>query len=490
MSVNRNGKSNVRKLLRGDKNTTNTNNHQSTEQVKESLEAYQKGGVKNSIGNCVKVLKNDPKLRGAIAKNLLTERVDIIKPLWWERTGSTITDTDMNYLLLYLEENYGLTNENKVLKAIDIVANENSYHPIRDYLDQLQWDGKERIRYALHRFLGSEESEYNYQALKLIMLGAIHRAFHPGCKFETMLCLVGGQGAGKSTFFRFMAIRDEWFSDDLRNLDDENVYRKLQGHWIIEMSEMMATANAKSIEGIKSFLSRQKEIYKVPYETHPADRLRQCVFAGTTNRQDFLPRDRTGNRRFIPVNVYPEHAEVHILEDEFESRQYVAQMWAEAMVIYRSGDYKLSFTAELENSLRDQQQDFMQEDTQAGMIYAFLEDFTGDRVCSKLLYAEALGNTFNQPAAWETREICEIMNTGIANGTIKGWRAYKNPKRYAKYGSQKGWERVKDPVPSDDISTSVTDNSSIDNSTLQYGVKGRARPVDNSITADDDLPFD
>ena len=99
--------------MRGDKNTTN-NNRQSTEQIKESLEAYQKGGVKNSIGNCVKVLKSDPKLQGAIAKNLLTERVDIVKTLWWKRTGSTITDTDMNYLLLYLEENYGLTNENKV----------------------------------------------------------------------------------------------------------------------------------------------------------------------------------------------------------------------------------------------------------------------------------------------------------------------------------------------------------------------------------------
>ena len=97
-----------------------------------------------------------------------------------------------------------------------------------------------------------------------------------------------------------MAVKDEWFSDDLRRLDDDNVYRKLQGHWVIEMSEMIATANAKSIEEIKSFLSKQKETYKVPYETHPADRLRQCVFAGTTNRQDFLPRDRTGNRRFIP----------------------------------------------------------------------------------------------------------------------------------------------------------------------------------------------
>ena len=100
--------------------------------------------------------------------------------------------------------------------------------------------------------------------MKLFLLGAISRAFQPGCKFEIMLCLVGGQGAGKSTFFRLLAVRDEWFSDDLRKLDDDNVYCKLQGHWIIEMSEMMATANAKSIEEIKSFLSRQKEVYKIP----------------------------------------------------------------------------------------------------------------------------------------------------------------------------------------------------------------------------------
>ena len=461
MIASRSNKSNITELLRGDKNTTDTNNNQTTEQIKGSLEVYQKGGVKNSIRNCVTVFQSDPKLKGSIARNLLTERVDIIKPLWWKRTGSLLTDLDMDYLLLYLEESYGLTNEKKVQSAIEIVANENCYHPIQAHLNSLKWDGEERIRYALHRFLGSEENEYNYEALKLFMMGAIKRVFEPGCKFENMLCLVGGQGAGKSTFFRFMAIKDEWFSDDLRKLDDENVYRKLQGHWIIEMSEMIATANAKSIEEIKSFLSRQKETYKVPYETHPADRLRQCVFAGTTNRQDFLPRDRTGNRRFIPVTVYPEKAEVHILADENAARRYIDQMWAEAMTIYRSGDYKLTFSAEMDDQLRTQQQDFMQEDTQAGMIYAFLEDFTGDRVCSKLLYAEALGNTFNQPAAWETREICEIMTTGIANGTIKGWVAYKNPKRYAKYGSQKGWERIKEqPL------------------------------VDSSIAPDDDLPFD
>ena len=155
---------------------------------------------------------------------------------------------------------------------------ESRYHPIRDYLNGLVWDGKERIRYCLRHFLGADTDNYTYQSLRLFLLGAIHRAFCPGCKFEVMLCLVGGQGAGKSTFFRLLAVKDEWFSDDLRKLDDDNVYRKLQGHWIIEMSEMIATANAKSIEEIKSFLSRQKEVYKIPYETHPEDRLRPVSY--------------------------------------------------------------------------------------------------------------------------------------------------------------------------------------------------------------------
>ena len=101
----------------------------------------------------------------------------------------------------YLEETYGLTNEKKIDNAIGIVANENKYHPIRDYLSSLVWDGTERIRFCLRHFLGADADDYTYEALKLFLLGAISRAFQPGCKFEIMLCLVGGQGAGKSTFF-------------------------------------------------------------------------------------------------------------------------------------------------------------------------------------------------------------------------------------------------------------------------------------------------
>ena len=328
---------------------------QSIEEVKATLETTEKGGVRQSIRNCLTVFQRDPVLAGAIAYNILTDRKDIIKPIGFHREGTALNDTDMKYLLLYLEENYGLTNEKKIDNAIGIVANENKYHPIRDYLSSLVWDGTERIRFCLRHFLGADADDYTYEALKLFLLGAISRAFQPGCKFEIMLCLVGGQGAGKSTFFRLLAVRDEWFSDDLRKLDDDNVYRKLQGHWIIEMSEMMATANAKSIEEIKSFLSRQKEVYKIPYETHPADRPRQCVFGGTSNALDFLPLDRSGNRRFIPVMVYPEQAEVHILEDEAASRAYIEQMWAEAMEIYRSGRFKLAFSPTMQRYLKEHQ---------------------------------------------------------------------------------------------------------------------------------------
>ena len=409
---------------------------QTQEEIREMLEGTQKGGVKNSIKNCLTVFQRDPLLRGAVSYNILSERVDIVKPLGWERTSATLTDMDMKYLLLYLEEHYGLTSEKKVENAIQIVANENRYHPVRDYLNSLQWDGTERIRYALHHFLGADTDEYTFEALKLFMMGAIRRVFQPGSKFEVMLCLVGGQGAGKSTFFRLLAVKDEWFSDDLRKLDDDNVYRKLQGHWIIEMSEMIATANAKSIEEIKSFLSRQKEVYKIPYETHPEDRLRQCVFGGTSNALDFLPLDRSGNRRFLPVMVYPEQAEVHILEDEAASRAYLAQVWAEAMTVYRSGDFKLSFSPEMVRYLKEHQRDFMPEDTKAGMIQAYLDRYTGGMVCSKQLFKEALNHPFDEPKQWEIREVNDIMNH-----CVTGWNYFSNPRVFPEYGRQKGWER-------------------------------------------------
>ena len=314
----------------------------SVNEVKEMLLRTEKGAVKSTIGNCLIVLQNDPYLAGALAYNLLAVKTYIVKPLWYQRPEeSALNDTELAYIRLYMESNYGLTCEKKIKDAVTLAAHENS--------------------------------------------------FHPGCKFDVMLCLVGGQGAGKSTFFRFLAIKDDWFSDDLRKLDDDSVFEKLQGYWIIEMSEMIATANAKSIEEIKSFLSRQKENYRIRYDKFASDRLRQGVFGGTSNTMDFLPLD-------------------------------------------------------IQKILKDRQQNFMPEDTKAGMIQAFLDAYKGNTVCSKLLYKEALDHPYNDPQHWELREICDIMNQSIV-----GWKYFSNPRTFAGYGRQRGWER--------DISATKPDNS-------------------------------
>lgn len=152
-----------------------------------------------------------------------------------------------------------------------------AFHPVRDRLNSLVWDGVPRVRVALHHFLGAEVSDTNEKYLRTFMLGAVNRVFHPGCKFELMLVLVGGQGAGKTTFIRFLALEPEWFTDDVSKLDDKEIYHRLNGHWICELSEMVATANAKSIEEIKSFLSRDKDFLRMAYDRYGGDHPRQSV---------------------------------------------------------------------------------------------------------------------------------------------------------------------------------------------------------------------
>ena len=197
------------------------------------------GRIRQSIGNAVMVFRRDPVLKGAIRFNELTAQRDIVGNLGWERTGgSNITDVDESNIQLYLEQTYGLTYEKAIDRGMRIVANENRYHPIRNYLESLSWDGIPRIGKVLPKYLGADENEYTAEAMQLLLIAAIKRIYEPGCKFEIMVCLVGGQGAGKSTFFRFLACNDEWFSDDLKRIDDEQVYRKMVGHWIIEMSEI------------------------------------------------------------------------------------------------------------------------------------------------------------------------------------------------------------------------------------------------------------
>lgn len=410
----------------------------SVDDVRYSLETTEKGKVKASIDNCTIILDRDPLLKGSLRENEFTGRINITRNLGWKRSGNNLTTTDEYEYQRYIEKNYGISYDKVISKAIRLTARDHSYHPIKEFLEGLKWDGTERVHTLMPKYLGSDDNEYTKTVMFLLMNAAIKRIYEPGCKFETMVCLVGGQGIGKSSFFRLLACNDDWFSDDLKRLDDENIFRKIQAHWIIEMPEMLATMTARSIEDIKSFLSRQRDTYKVPYEVHPEDRPRQCVFVGTSNTLDFLPMDRTGNRRFVPILVHPEKVEKHILEDEEESRAYIKQAWAEVFYKYRQKEPVLKLSKEMAEHLKELQSEFMPEDTNVGIIQAWLDDTAEEYVCTRMIYKEALGG-LERPKTWDLREISSIMNNSIV-----GWEQVSSHRFKKEYGTQRAWKRITD----------------------------------------------
>lgn len=425
-----------------------------TEVLRESLDLTERGNPKPTISNVVRILKEDPYFIGAIRINELTERIDIVRDLGWKREGDILNDTDMAYITLYIEENYGISNSNVIEKAIQIIANENRYHPIRDLLNDLVWDGTSRLEDMLPHFFGVEKTELTTESIKLFMLGAVCRIFDPGCKFETSICLVGDQGAGKSTLFRFLAIKDEYFSDDLKRLDDEKIVVKLQGHWIVEMPEMLATLNSRRVEEIKSFLSRQKDTYRTPYEKHPKDRRRQCVFGGTSNKMEVLPMDKSGNRRIIPIETHMDKAKVHILDNEDESREYILQVWAEIMEIYKSGRFSLTLPRHLQAELAKYQERFTPEDNDQESIEDFLANTSEKYVCVKMLAYEALGySQYDQLKKSDCNRISEMMHHFLE------WEAV-GTRTVSKYGRVRAWRRKAD-TSSDDGFIKVSEQMEI-----------------------------
>jgi len=405
------------------------------------LERDEKGNIKQTNDNCQLVLKHDELLKDAIRFNELSCQIDIIKAMPWKSFSVAFTDNDLDNIITYFETHYGLRNEKLIERAIRVVAKENSYHPIKDLLNSLIWDGTPRLSSVMTRYLGVKPTPLAIESLKIFMLGAISRIFNPGCKFEYMLCLVGGQGAGKSSFLRYLALDDKYFTDDIKKLNDKSIFEQLTGHWILEVPEMVAILHAKFVEETKSFISRQSDIYRTPYDKYAADHPRQCVFAGTSNRTEFLPPDKSGNRRFLPIEVDMENAEVHINANTEETKEYFLQLWAEVMDIFNSGNFKLVLSEEMQEALFIEQKKFMPEDPIESEIMNYIAEKHPKYVCTKMLFEEALGHSsLDMMETWQSNAIGEIMNQ-----CFKGQYQKISSHKFKEYGTQRAWVCIAEP---------------------------------------------
>lgn len=316
-----------------------------------------------------------------------------------------------------------------------IVVNEHPFNPVADYLESLIWDQKPHIENLLPDFLGVAKSRYSVESMKLFMLGAINRAYHPGCKFDYMLVLVGEQGAGKSTFFKLLAGRDEWYNDNFNTIDGDKAAEKLRGMWIVELAELLAVKKAQQVESIKAFITSTVDTYRPPYGRRTEQRPRVCVFAGTTNSSHFLT-DRTGNRRYLPLLVNKRAAKRSMFEQPDKVAEEFRQAWAEAFHIYRTENPALVLPCDLQEEVKEVQNSFVEEDVRVGIIQEWLDNTTERYVCIAMVYKEALNNEFTKPDRRTSNELHDIMQH-----SIRGWRRMPGKKKFRTYGAQISYER-------------------------------------------------
>jgi hypothetical protein len=219
--------------------------------------------------------------------------------------------------------------KNLLFDVIKDAAKLNSFHPVRDYLDSLRWDGEKRLDTWLTDYAGAEDTPYTQAIGKLMLVAAVRRVRQPGCKFDEMVVLESEQGTVKSTALEVMAVRKEWFSDDLPlDAESRRVIESLRGRWIVEAAELSGMRHA-DVEHLKAFLSRTVDRARMSYDRTNTEHLRQCIVVGTTNAQMYL-RDTTGNRRYWPVSIM--QFNLVALERDRD------QLWAEAAVREAAGD--------------------------------------------------------------------------------------------------------------------------------------------------------
>lgn len=334
---------------------------------RQKLSVNRNGGVDATIDNVWLILEHDPLLAGRFALNEFSGRGEVLGALPWNTSERRRPweDNDNAGLYWYMEKAYGICSNGKVDGALSLHSAKHAFNEIKDYLERLIWDGTPRLDTLFVDYLGAEDNDYTRAVTRKAFVAAVARAMRPGTKFDQMVILSGPQGIGKSSILDIMS--RGWFNDSIRTFEGKEASELLQGVWLVEVAELDAFRRT-DVSRIKQFISQRADRFRAAYGRHVKEMPRRCVFFGTTNSDEYLT-DRTGNRRFWPVNVGVSEAVKNVWEG---LPAEMDQVWAEAVVRWRWGE-PLYITGALSEAAREQQEAHREVEGSEGLIADWLE---------------------------------------------------------------------------------------------------------------------
>lgn len=419
--------------------------------------SYNKNGTLKTVAyNFVLIISNDENLKDKIGYNEFSNRICILGQLPWRKKGdlNDWEDSDDSSLRIYISKIWDIQSKQNCDDALKEVVKKHSFHPVREYLKPLKWDGIKRIDTLLIDYMGAEDSEYVRLVTRKWICGAVARIFVPGIKFDYMLVLTGPQGIYKSTFFSTLA--KEWFTDSIQDVEGNQAIEKLMNSWIIEFGELQALSRAES-NAVKRFITSQEDRTRLAYGKRTSYLKRQCVFAGTTNKHDFL-KDDTGDRRYWPVDVKRE-GRTKSVKDDLPGE--VDQIWAEALELWKNEEM-IYLTEEQEKLAANAQEEHKEINEKEGVILKYLDtllpvnwdemdifrrrDFLDgtdlqegeikrDKVCVLEIWCECFGKNKADMKKSDSIEINNILNR------LKGWSKSNVGTKFKLYGKQRYYTR-------------------------------------------------
>lgn len=323
------------------------------------------------------IFECDPNLKGLIGYNEFADNFFLLKNPKWAGSfaNNEWTDADDANLRIYLRRHYGEFSNNKLVDDYIIsYGHQNAFHPVKQYLESLKWDGTKRAEEFFIKFLGVDDTPYSRIITKNWLLGAVCRIYYPGCNFQNALVLRGAQEIGKGTCLSKLG--RQWHVALSSSTDDPHAIDDIQVGWIVELEEFSAGRKSE-INALKSFISRKSDTRRAAYERRSKQTPRHCVFSVTVNDETFL-RDQTGNRRYRILECKNTKEDFQRLVDEL-SDEYIGQVWAEVMTIFNAefssnfDEKKLELPSEIKTQADKVAEIYTFNDGMADEISAYLE---------------------------------------------------------------------------------------------------------------------